>query len=269
MNKPLYQTPQQICEAFLNKEKQTNTDRKILPSETAIIDRMLTRHLELNETYAELHDVLHSLPYALETFLGVVLTTAAFWNPEKNNQARDGRRKLSEINRQISIRALELAGLLSQRSELHDFSGFTSDTHYHVLDVIEEASEHNGHFQSYVRDDLVRLRYEYDLKYWPSLGDCLEEISENAAQAVSTASSPLTAAATEAIRPSLADFFKALFAAIAENSTRRGGRLPSNLKISDNGLAALANCSLDLSDDDMVDGPYVKRLRQRQREKAK
>ncbi|MFW9103197.1 hypothetical protein ACOI8A_24070 [Pseudomonas sp. P4795] len=269
MNKPLQQTPQQICESILTKEMQTNIERKILPSENAVIKRMLARSLELSETYVELHSTLHSLPYALETVLRVILSTAAFWSPEKNNKAREERRKLSEINRQISTRALELAVLMEQRSNLHDRSGFTSDTHYHIVDVIEEASVHNYHFTSYVQDDLAHLRGQYDFKYWPSLADCLEEISEDAANAVSTASNPLTAAATEATRPSLADFFKALFAAMEENSTRQCGRLPNEFKITDNSLASLANCSLDLSGDEMVDGPYVKRLRQRQREKKK
>lgn len=79
------------------------------------------------------------------------------------------------------------------------------------------------------------------------------------------ATDPLTAAATTATRPSLADFFKALFAAIEENSAENYGQLPRGLKLTDNTLASLANCALGLDPDDLVDGPYVKRLRQRER----
>ena len=60
-----------------------------------------------------------------------------------------------------------------------------------------------------------------------------------------------------------------MFAAIDENSTRHYGPLPQDFRASDNTLASLVNCALELDPDDMVDGPYVKRLRQRARDGAK
>lgn len=83
------------------------------------------------------------------------------------------------------------------------------------------------------------------------------------------ASDPLTAAATVATRPSLADFFKALFALIDENSVRNYGHMPNDFKPTDTTLALLANCSLDLGPDNLVSSEYVKRLRQREREGSK
>jgi hypothetical protein len=67
-------------------------------------------------------------PPALQVFLGLVLSTAAFWNPEKIREARAARSDLSSVNRQIARKAAELATLLEQRSDLHDTSGFSSDT---------------------------------------------------------------------------------------------------------------------------------------------
>ena len=81
--------------------------------------------------------------------------------------------------------------------------------------------------------------------------------------------SPLTADATMASRPSRADFIKALLAAIDENGGRNYGQLPNDFKVTDSTLASLASCVLDLGADDLVDGPYVKRLRQRERDGAK
>ena len=83
------------------------------------------------------------------------------------------------------------------------------------------------------------------------------------------ATDPLTRAAASGSRGSRADFFKALFASIEENSVRNHGYLPHDFKLSDNALASLANCALDLGPDDLVDSAYVKRLRQREREGAK
>jgi uncharacterized protein YecE (DUF72 family) len=72
-----------------------------------------------------------------------------------------------------------------------------------------------------------------------------------------------------ASRPSRADFIKTLLAAIDENCGCNHSQLPNDFKVTDNTLASLASCVLDLGADDLVDGPYVKRLRQRERDGAK
>lgn len=131
--------------------------------------------------------------------------------------------------------------------------------------MIEAASQHNHLFKSYVQERLDALRGQFDLEYWPSLGECLQELASDAEKAVMEATDPLTAAATTAARPSRADFFKALFTAIEENSARSYGQLPRGFKLTDRTLASLANCALDLGPDDPVDDAYMKRLRQRER----
>lgn len=50
--------PQQTCENILIDEKRYNTERGILPSEDAVIDRLLTRSLDLKQAYGELHEKL-------------------------------------------------------------------------------------------------------------------------------------------------------------------------------------------------------------------
>lgn len=261
--------PQQICESLLLEGKRYNNEHHILPSENAIADRLLARGIELQEAYEELHGKLYARPPALQVFLGLVLSTAAFWNPEKIQEARAARGDLANVNRLIAKKAGELAKLLEQRSDLHDTSGFISRTHYHVCGVIEAASRHNYLFQSYVQEKLGALCGQFDLKYWPSLGDFLQELASDAEQAVMEPTDPLTAAATEASRPSRADFFKALFAAIEENSAKNYGQLPCGFRLTDRTLASLANCALGLGPDDLVDDSYLKRFRQRERDEAK
>lgn len=260
--------PKQVCEDILLEAKRYNIEHDILPREIAIADRLLARGPELVGAYEELHGKLHVHPRALQVFLELVLSTAAFWNPEEIAEARAARRDLAEVNRQIAKKAAELANLLQQRSDLHDTSGFRSDTHYHVCQVIESAAKGNPLFTSYVQEGFKALRTRFDLKYWPPLDDFLNELASDAEAATTEASDPLTAASTEASRPSLADFFKALFAAIDENCKRHYGPLPQGFRASDNTLASLVNCALELDPDGMVDGPYVKRLRQRARDGA-
>lgn len=258
--------PKKSCENVLIQGKRYNIEHGILHSENAVAARLLARNIEISEAYGELHSKLYAHPGALQTFLGLVLSTAAFWSPAKMSQARIARDELANVNQKIARNAAELADLLHQRSALHNTSGFSSESHYHVCDVIEAAAKNNYLFKSYVQERLGALKGQFDLKYWPTLSDFLDELASDSEAAVVEASDPLTAAATMATRPSLADFFKALFAAIEENSGRNYGRLPHDLKITDNALASLANCALGLGPDDLVDGPYVKRLRQRERD---
>ncbi|MCO8611361.1 hypothetical protein KGP95_09825 [Burkholderia multivorans] len=265
MSSPQPTTPQAICENILIEGKSYNIEHEILPSENAVADRLLSRGLELKDAYEELHEKLHQHPLALKVFLELLLSTAAFWNPEKITKARSERDDLANVNRQIASKAEELAELLERRSELHNTSGFSTSTHYHVCDVIEAACEKNYLFQSYVKERLDALTGQFDLKYWPSLGQFLQVIASDAEHASMEATDPLTAAATAATRPSRADFFKALFAAIEENGADNYGQLPKGFKLTDNTLASLANCVLDFGPDDLADSAYVKRLRQRER----
>lgn len=269
MNLRYSNSPQQICEQILREEKQYNTEHHILSSEVAVADRLLARSLELIDAYEELHGKLYAHSGALQAFLGLILSTAAFWSPKKIAEARTARNDLAAINRQISMKAAELAILLARRSDLHNTSGFSSDTHNHVCNVIEEAARGNALFGWHVQKRFEALHAQFDWKYWPTLSDFLQELASDAEAADSIASDALTEVATAAPRPSLADFFKALFAAIEKNRMRHYGLLPYDFKVTDNTLASLVNCALDLPPEELVDGPYVKRLRQRTRHSAK
>jgi hypothetical protein len=264
-----FSNPQQICEQILLDEKRYNISHDILPSEIAIADRMLGRGLELTAAYDELHKKLGRHPGALQTFLGQILSTAAFWNPERIREARSARNELEEVNRQIANKATELANLLQQRENLHNTSGFSTDTHYHVCDVLKAAGSNNYLFTSRVQKRFEELPTQFDLKYWPSLSDFMLELASDAEAAPPEAIDPLTEVATSALRPSLGDFFKALFAAIHENSARNYGRLPNDFHLTDNALASFVNCALDLDATELVDGTYVKGVRQRERDRSK
>lgn len=256
--------PTQLCEEALRADKAYNIEHEILPSENRIIDRLLARRLELVEAYAEIHEKLHARPYGIKTMLGIVTNVAAFWNPQKVADARDARNRLDQVNREIAELAMDLAGLLEERSEVGNTSGFASDTHYHIVDVIDAASSENGFYRLHLKDELKPLSSRYDLKYWPSLAEVVRVIGQDADDAGTRATNSLTRAATTGSRGSRADFFKALFQLIKENGEGSHTHIPRNFKLSDNTLASLANCALDLGPDDLVDGAYVKRLRQRQ-----
>jgi hypothetical protein len=268
MSRPSFTNPQQTCEDILLKQRRYNLEHNILPSENAVIDRLLARAVELKRVYEELHGKLEAHPPALEVFLGLVLSTAAFWSPAAIAEMRAARDELDQLGERIAAQAIGLADLIERRSSLHDASGFTSGTHTDVCGLLEAAGKHHSRFRSYVRSPLKALRAQFDLKYWPSLIDFLQALAADASETRPQATDPVTAVATAASRPSKADFFKALLAAMEENGPHNGGQLPKDFNLSDSTLAALTNCALDLAPEESTDAPYVKRFRQRERSGA-
>jgi len=266
-------TPQEdaraICEALLAAERSDKIEKGILPSEVEVIDRLLARGLELDEAYEELLHKLHDHPHALRVFFDLLQSTAAFWSPEANIEARESRDRLVGVNQEIQEKASELACLLRERTELKNHSGFSCDTHYHPVDVIHAAAEKNYSYQSWVKEKLNALTSQFDLKYWPDLSAFVQVIADDAARATPMPHDAVTDAGTEGKRAGLADTFKAFFVALEESSRRNHGFLPNAFELTDQSMACLLSCALGLGPEKTVDSTYVKRLRQRQRERAR
>lgn len=256
------------CENVLRKPREYNVERKILPSENVVIDRLLSRGTELRNVYSELYDKLGPYSPALEVFLGAVVSAAAFRNPERLKIARGQKTRLQLINEEIAIRSAELVELLDEQSKLENSTSFGSDTHYHIVNVIVEAASDNSYFQLYVKDELELLSAQTALKYWPTLSDFMNVITNDAFVAEVETRDQIPEASIASKRSSFADFIRALLSAVDENSKQNCGMLPLNFKIGDESLASLTNCALDLTPEKIVDGAYVKRLRQRNREMA-
>lgn len=258
-----------ICEDILRDERGYNVEHKIWPMQNVIIDRLLARQLEVQDAYRVLCDRLSGRPAAVRAFLDLLSSTAAVWSPERIVKARSARGRLLAVNRAIAAQAEALAVLLDEREGLHNRSGFYSDTHYHVVDLVEIASAGNGCFQNHVQGKLQALREQFDLKYWPQLGDMMRVLVRDADQAEAVAADPMTEASTRGSRASQADFFKALFVAIEENRGVKWHEFPTEFDLTDSALASFAIVALDLAADHPADAAYVKRLRQRERDAEK
>jgi hypothetical protein len=259
----------QVCEAILRADLEYNQAHKIWPSVNRVIALMLARRNELCDAYEELHNSLAHRPRALESFFDVFTSTPMAWSPEKISKARQARKELTDINARIAEMAGDLAPLLTRRDEIKETSSFSCETFYHALDVLDLAAESEGNhlFEWHVKEGLDALRYQYDLKYWPSLSSVVEAIGEDAQNAEVYAQDPATASATESRRPGLSDFLKAFFARMKKSSVSEHGFIPNNFSLTDNTLASLVNCALALDAGKLIDGDFVKRFRQRERER--
>ena len=253
------------CEEVLKADRAYNIEHDILPSEVKIVDRLLARSDQLIDAYNDIYTKLHPYPEALKVFLGCVVNTAAFWNSDKMAKARESRREQKKLNADIAKQAGALAQLLERQSELNNRSHFISDAHHHIVDLIVEAAHANGYFRSYVKEPLELLAARFDPNYWPSLAEVLNALAFDALQSDVEPVNSTTAAGTAGSRPSKADYFNSLFDQLSLCTVDRGGFLPTDFKATDEALADLANCALDLPEGHWVDGPYVKRRRQQLR----
>ena len=249
------------CESYLQDEKAYNISHNILNSEIKVIDRLLSRRLELFQFYEEIFFKLDA--QAWKRILSIVLYTAAFWNPEAAEHTRESIKKLKLLNLKISKYAQSLSELLNERYEISEMNGLHSYDKFHVVDIIETASISNGLYRAYLKKPLKQLSGQFDLRYWPSVSEFLNVIATDAQDTDIQAIDNITEANINSVRTSLTDYFNALFEAINGERKSENQFIPNDFDLTNESLAAIANCALDLPEDIIKDAQYVKRLKQR------
>ncbi|WP_233789182.1 hypothetical protein [Pseudomonas protegens] len=164
----------------------------------------------------------------------------------------------------MSVRIAKVSELLSRRTEVKEMFSFSSDAYYHIMDVVEEASEDTWLFRSYLKklDDLI---YQYDLKYWTSITKVVAQIGINAANAVTIADDSVASVATEARRLGLADVLKAFEAELDRNRVENIGFISDEFSLTACSMASLVNCGLGLGVEELIEATFVKRYRHRDR----
>lgn len=261
--------PVKFCEDFLRKEIAYNEGRKILKSENQVAYRLLKCHVHMKAVYQHLCETL-PVGKAVYTVLGGILSSQAFWSCDDLKEAREDKARLIRTNQAIAEKAHELAKLIREREELHNKSGFTSDTHYCVADVIIQSASHtrNFYFKGYIQEQFQYLA-SFDLKYWPSLAEFMDEISRDSREGQTAASDSMTAAGTSSTKSSKADFIRAFLAYLADCYEERGGCLPNGYMPSDAAMADIMNSVMNLGADCVITTDYIKGFRQKERARKK
>lgn len=251
--------PSDVVISWLKGEKNERVQRNFLPSECVIIDRWLDRELELKSTFEELSDKLSPLQWQI--YLGVIFNTSAFWNPDEAQKMRDASKRLFKINERVSKISRELTSLLDERTKISNDYCFDSDDAYHIVDLIKRANHDNYLYESHLHPKLSPLTSQYDSKYWPSVSKIVAEIGYDADSSIVVPIQEITREAISSRRSSTRDYLRALFVATDEIVGNTFRDIPKTFNLRDESFASLINCSLDLVDDDMVDGAYVKGCR--------
>lgn len=150
-----------------------------------------------------------------------------------------------------------MSALLTEQDQILNRNAFSLERTTHIIDLIEAASELNGHYRSYLRDPLDALRSKYDGKYWPSLEQILNvaamEIPE--AEFLHRSEEAIVDGRGEAVP----DYLRVLFDGI-ETARRSYWKLPACFTLTDASLAMLVTLLLDT---DNISNEWVKMIRTR------
>lgn len=252
-----------LCELVLREIQSDYEEKKILISEIEVIQIILNSEDQLDDAYLDLCKSTNCQREVINCFFDRLLYVAAFRNPKKANNARDARNKLIQINEQISTLSYQLASLIDQKSDIENYSGFTDNMSIDIVEFMDEASENNGHYQLFVKKDLLALRDDFDAKYWPTFSDILNVLGEKTDFTKIHPADKHTEISTRSSRPSKADFFDVLISHIEETKNDIWSKLPSNFHIKDKSMASFGNVVLKLNPDDLVDSQYIKSRRHR------
>jgi hypothetical protein len=251
------------CEATLNEIKEYYRENDCWQSEIELIDRMLERQLELREAYLEIHAKLGSVHKGIDRLFDKLLGAADLWSPEAVRESYSQKRELEELNARIAKAACNLSLMLQERDEKHNSTDFYSHTLYSNIEAIIRAGKGNWFFESFVENRVSKIDGEFSSKYWPTIPQVIQAIGRDASDARVQPSDEVTAAAIRGTRRSKADFFKAYFRMVEAEGYEREGTARYWIALTDKSIATLANCILDLAENDIVDAQYVKTVRHR------
>ena len=108
---------------FLKNELKYNLEKKILPSENVIINRLIEQDLEMTDVYEDLSRRIPS-DQGQEQIIRAIISAAAFWNPDEAKKLREDKKRLIDLNKQIAETAGKLAGLIHNRMEIAEKKWF-------------------------------------------------------------------------------------------------------------------------------------------------
>lgn len=221
-----------------------------------LLERLISRKAEMGHVWENIARQGLSCQQC-QTLLEQVFFAGAYGTDEQNTRLKSDYRRLVELNVNIASKAEELAAMLTEREDIHNRNAFSLEHTTHLVDLIDAASEQNGHYRSFLQEPLDGLRSRFNCKYWPSLQQLLQVAAHE------TPDAEFLYRSEEAIvggrGQAVPDYIRKLFEHI-ENARNSHWGLPDGFTLSDDSLATLATVSLDRGD---VSADRVKTLRHR------
>jgi len=242
---------------YLNDELEYRKEKEVLPSEQAVINRLLERHAEMRPVYEWMLKNLYIKKwdinkYQWQVLLDVLINTAAFSSPDKMKKKRDALYDARQTLVDISDKAEELASLMDKYMDMRERYCLTCPAGFSdPLDLLDSTATAGPpgnlncfQYRSMVKDKIDNLRYRFDTRYYPSVSEMLEYISVAAYEHVVEADDRIDRVVLEHRNTSAADVYRAFYALISDNTHLR--YLPSEFKMPQELVATAITCALGL-----------------------
>ena len=247
-----------LCENALANILAENAERNIQPKTNEIITRMLSHRLLLKEVYEEISEKLGGSPELIQAFFEICLRAARLYNQSEVNNSKAEYKSLKTINSEIAKVADKLKALMAEREQLESNS-HSCGAHYHIADLVCAAAKTNGkdHFLSKAEIVLEDLADVCEFKNWPTLEEIIGEIGKDASAVKAYTRDKNLRAETVGQRYSNTSFWKALQNDIDVGKKAYVNRIPPGFEITNQALATLTNCLLDLNEEDWAKAETV------------
>lgn len=250
---------------YLEFQLKEAAEGKRHSSDYAVIKRLLERYSELEPHINVMYQTL-TIPQ-MNRLIGLVIDAVAFGNENEVEEVRNTPKELKAINGKIANLAFELAEQLDKRTQLHERTSFTSNTHYALFKLIEDAGRSNYLFEDYLKESLRNTVGPYDLRYYPSISQIVIQLGIDAQNALIETSSELDLIITRTERPSNADQVRAMLEALQFSQENDGDacyfRLPDDFELSNQAIATFVNVAFDISFDKLVDDIQVRNAKRK------
>jgi hypothetical protein len=260
-------SPTEICEAMLREDLERNQKDNTFPGRQAVIKRLLDRSHEMRAVYKSIVSQTRDNRAIWEFFDGVIAVSLNL-QPEQTKALRETKSAVEEVEAKIARAALKLADLLRELDSLLEGQPVNSSSCYEPTSLISTASAGNYSYDMHLKDKLEGLAYQYDGKYWPRTADIIDALADQAETAEVTYNLPIFHAAALGKRSAKSDTIRAMFKRAEELQSRSVSGFPKDFHLTDACWASLANCAFDFESKDIVDAHYIKRLREKLRNRA-
>lgn len=250
---------------YLGGQQKKAAEGKRHRSDYAVIKRLIERYSELEPHVKVMYQTL-TIPQ-MNRFIDLVIDAVALGNESEVEEVRTAPKELKVINDNISKLAFELAEQLDKRTQLHEKTSFTSNTHYALFKLIEDAGQSNYMFESYLKESLRNTVGPYDLRYYPSISQIVTQLGIDAQNASIETSSELDLILTRTERPSSADQIRAILRTVQFSKENDGDsccfKIPDDFELSNQAIAAFVNAAFDIPFDKLVDDLQVRNAKRK------
>jgi hypothetical protein len=254
--------PISFCEEFTKQELFDLKENEIWNSWHPVMERLLSRSVEMKPVYFEIFDKLGcSLDFCspeLRLTLEAIWASGKLFNQDTISHKRKVQKELSQLHMDIPRLTSELSKALIRQRELQNTEDFRLGKYISLVGLISLAGKSNGHYSGWIDEELKKLDDEYDGKYWPEPEDLITAIGDFESSRDFPTQGYLPEEVMSGRKSIIKDFVLGL-----DSDIYRCREIPISFSFSNASMASIANVVLDLQADTLATAEAVRVIRNR------